>query len=232
MTALKILAVGVLAAAVGAAWVQKSSISKLREQNAEVRQQLEAAPKNPSAMPSTADDEEVQNLTEATRDLPKLRNEVRQLRQQKPELERLRNENVRLAAQIASSTNRPKLAEMEGYVPKEKWTLAGFATPEATVQSFFWAIANQDISSVVQCMAPKMKQQFEREFAGKSIEEQQKALADGMAAFGRMSGFRVAETQHVSENKVMIAIQAAAGGHLMRLPLERVGNEWKLNEPK
>jgi hypothetical protein len=232
VTALKILAVGVIAAAVTTAWVQKSSITQLRQQNAELRQQADLSSDNRAAAPVPADNEEIQNLTEATRDLPKLRNEVRQLRQQKPELERLRNENVRLAAQISSGTNRPKLAQMEGYVAKEKWAQAGFATPEATVQSFFWAIANQDVSYMVQCMAPKMRAQYDRQFAGKSLEEQQKELAEGMAALGGMGGYRVAETEKISENKVVIGIEAAAGGHVMKMPMERIGNEWKLNEPR
>jgi hypothetical protein len=234
MTLLKFVAVGVLAAAVGAAWVQKNSIAQLRQTNAGLRHQAiqaeELAGRNRSGQQS--DNPEIKALTEATGELPKLRNEVRQLRQQKPELERLRNENGRLAAQISSSANRPKLADMEGYVPKEKWTRAGFATPETTVQSFFWAIANQDVSYIVQCMAPKMKAQFDRQFAGKSVEEQQKELAEGMAAFGRMGGYRIAETERISENKVRLGIEAAAGGHIMKLPLERIDNEWKLNEPK
>jgi hypothetical protein len=233
MTVLKIIAVGVLAAALSFARVQKNSIARLRQTNAGLRQQAaEAAENQNSRVAQVGDDQELQSLTEATRELPKLRNEVRQLRQQRTELDRLRNENGKLATQISSRTNRPKLAQMEGYVAKEKWTQAGFATPEATVQSFFWAVVNQDTSYFAQCMAPKMKQEFDRQFAGKSPEEQQKVFGDGMAALGRMGGYRIAGTEYVSENKVVIGIEAAAGGHVIKMPLERIGNEWKLNEPK
>src|SRR5262245_54711836 len=144
----KIIAVCLLAAALGAAWVQRNSIAALRQTNAAQRQQAVEAQERASAnrrAPQQGDDQEIQSLTEATRELPKLRNEVRQLREQKPEIDRLRSENGRLAAQISSGANRPKLAQMEGYVAKEQWVQAGFATPEATVQSYFWSIANQDI---------------------------------------------------------------------------------------
>ena len=230
----KIIAVCLLAAAVGVAWVQRNSIAALRKKNIELRQQADAenAARENRGTPRHVDDQEIQSLTEATRELPKLRNEVRQLRQQKPEIDRLRSENGQLAAQIASGANRPKLAQIEGYVPKEKWAQAGFATPEATIQSFFWAIANQDTAYVVQCMAPKMQREYERQFAGKSLEEQKAVFAQGMESLGRMGGYRIAETQQVSENKVIIGIEAAAGGHVMKMPLERIGNEWKLNEPK
>ena len=230
----KIIAVCLLAAAVGAAWGQRNSIAALREKNIELRQQANAenAARENRGAPPRVDDQEIQSLTEATRELPKLRNEVRQLRQQKPEIDRLRSENGQLAAQISSGANRPKLAQMEGYVAKEQWVQAGFATPEATIQSFFWAVANQDTAYIVQCMAPKMKREFDREFAGKSPEEQQKVFAEGMGTLGRMGGYRIAGTEQVSENKVIIGIEAAAGGHVMKMPLERIGNEWKLNEPK
>jgi hypothetical protein len=233
MTRLKFIAVGVLVAAMAVAWMQKKSIGGLREANAALRQQAAEAEKAQNEAASQGgDNPEIEALTEATRELPKLRNEVRQWRQQKPELERLRNENGRLAAQIASATNRPKLAQMEGYVAKEKWAQAGFATPEATVQSFFWAIANQDVSYMVQCMAPKMRAQYDRQFAGKSLEEQQKELAQGMAALAGMGGYRIAETEQVSENKVVVGIEAAAGGHVMKMPIERIEGQWKLNEPR
>lgn len=231
----KIIAVCLLAAAVGAAWVQRNSIAALREKNVELRQQAakaERAARENRGAPQHIDDQEVQSLVEATKELPKLRNEVRQLRQQKPEIDRLRSENGQLAAQISSGANRPKLAQMEGYVAKEQWAQAGFATPEATIQSFFWAIANQDPAYIVQCMAPKMQREYERQFAGKSPEEQKQALGEGMGPLSRMGGYRIAETEHVSDSKVIIGVEAAAGGHVLKIPLERIGNEWKLNEPK
>src|SRR5687767_7247955 len=114
----KAIAVCLLAAAVGAAWVQRNSIAALREKNIELRQQADAenAARENRRAPPRVDDQEIQSLTEATRELPKLRNEVRQLRQQKPELERLQRENAQLATQISTSANRPKLAQMEGYL--------------------------------------------------------------------------------------------------------------------
>src|SRR6185503_2215744 len=119
----KIIAVCLLAAAIGAAWVQRNSIAALREKNIELRRQADAenAARENRGAPPRVDDQEIQSLTEATRELPKLRNEVRQLRQQKPEIDRLLSENGQLAAQISSGANRPKLAQMEGYVAKEQW---------------------------------------------------------------------------------------------------------------
>jgi hypothetical protein len=170
---------------------------------------------------------EIQSLAEATKDLPRLRNEVRQLRQQKPELERLKGENAQLAAQVASGANRPKLAQMEGYVAKEKWTQAGFATPEATVQSFFWAVANKDVGALAECMAgdarKSMEQEIQRSIAkGKQFEEQ-------FEPFTKMQGFRIAEQKQLSDDKIELSVQAAAGGHAMPMRLQLIDGQWKLS---
>ncbi len=69
-------------------------------------------------------------------ELLRLRNEVRQLRAQQSETAKLRAANQRAAEELKSGRFTPRrLADMEGAVPREKWSFAGFATPEATVQN-------------------------------------------------------------------------------------------------
>src|SRR5881296_2870186 len=134
----KILCACLLVALAATAVVQRKTISSARSANATLQQQNEQAGQlareNAELTKLRAQNQEVVALMQANKDLPKLRNEVRQLRQQKPEVEKLRAENERLAAVMKSSTNtaRPRLAEMEGYVGKDTWAHAGFATPEAT----------------------------------------------------------------------------------------------------
>src|SRR5688500_5658323 len=90
--------------------------------------------------------DEIVQLEQANRDLPKLRNAVRTLREEKRELDRLASENERLATAIKTTprSNAPRLSEAEGFVLREKWSNAGFGTPEATVQTFFWAITQRN----------------------------------------------------------------------------------------
>jgi cell division protein FtsB len=237
MAWMKILGSCLLAGLVVTAVVQKKSVSSLRSVNADLQQQNEEAAQltreNAELSNLRSANQEITALREANKDLPRLRNEVRQLRQAKPEIEKLRAENTRLAAAMNSQTNtaRPRLAEMEGYVAKETWANAGFATPEAALQTFFWAAQQGDLQRMAECLAPEGRRDFEKEFAGKTEEERSKKIEQNLAPLVRIGGYRIAERQQTSEDKVTLGVQAAAGGRVMPFPVQRIGNEWKLGEP-
>ena len=232
MTWPRILCLLLLIALATTAVVQRKTIATMRSNNATLQQQNEQAKQlareNAEVAGLRSANQEVIALVQANRDLPKLRNEIRQLRQQKPEIEKLRAENARLLAATKSSTNTSRLAQMEGYVAKESWTQAGFATPEAALQTFFWAIQQRDLRQITECLSPEDKQGFAKEFEGKTEEEQAKIFEQGMGQFGRMGGYRIAETEQVAENTVNMGIQAAAGGHVLRLQLKRFDGQWKI----
>ena len=207
---------------------QRVAISRTRAANEVLRQQSGAAPIVAAQLPNVSRDE-IEELYEANRDLPKLRNEVRTLREERRELEKFQAENQRLTAALKGAPKAsapPPLSEAEGFVLKEKWTRAGFATPEATLQSFFWAVANKDIAALAECMAGDARKSMEKEMQrsiaeGKSLEDQFEPLA-------KMQGFRIAEKKQVSENKMEISIQAATGGRAMPMRLQLENGEWKL----
>ena len=227
LSAFKICCGGVLIAMVALLAVQRRAISQTRAANETLRERNATAPAIIPAESSHGSSEEIEALQTANRDLPKLRNEVRKLREEKRELEKLQTENERLAAALkaAPRTSAPPLSEAEGFVLKEKWTRAGFATPEATVQSFFWAVANKDIAALAECAGGEFRKIMEKEMQrsiaeGKSIEDQFEPLA-------KMQGFRIAEKKQISDDKVELSIQAAAGGRAMPMRLQLVNGEWK-----
>jgi hypothetical protein len=228
----KIIAVCLLAAAVGAAWVQRNSIAALREKNVELRQQAaeaESAARENRGAPQPVDDQEIQSLTETTKELPKLRNEVRQLRQQKPELDKLQAENRELAAALkaAPKTTARRMTEAEGFVLREKWAHAGFATPEATVQTFFWALANKDLRAWAQCISGKDGLKMEQEIR-ESADGGAKRMETKFAEVANIQGFRIAERKQIAEDKVELGLQAATGGQMLLMRLQLVDGEWKL----
>lgn len=208
--------------------VQRRTISHTRTANETLRQQ-NAAPTVVASDGVQGTVEEIETLQTANRDLPKLRNEVRKLREEKREFEKLQGENERLAATLkaAPKTTAPPLSEAEGFVLKQTWSKAGFATPEATVQTFFWAIANKDIASMAECSTGKARKSMEQAIqqsmadGGRSFEEQ-------FAPLAKMQGFRVAEKKQIAEDKIELGIQAAAGGRVMPMRLQLDNGEWKL----
>ena len=78
------------------------------------------------------------------KELLRLRGEVGVLRQQSKELETLREEN-RQARTALESSPKPQSTSPAGgaatadYWPRDSWTFAGYASPDAALQSFVWA---------------------------------------------------------------------------------------------
>lgn len=209
------------AAVIVAVGWQRNAISQIRAANESLRQETPAPPLVAND-PVSAATEEIEALQNANRELPKLRNEVRKLREEKRELEKLQTENQRLAASLkaAPKTGAPSLSEAEGFVLKQTWSNAGFATPEATVQTFFWAIAQRDAKRIAECMPDNDRQKIERGLRGD----------ESFSDLAKMQGFRIVEKKQIAEDKVELGIQAAAGGRVMPMPVRLVNGEWKLSD--
>jgi len=163
-------------------------------------------------------------------ELLRLRNEVRQLRAQQAELEKLRAANQHLAEELKSGHFTPRrLTDMEGAVPREKWTFAGFTTPEAALQSFFAGMAAGDPEQLILCMAPQAALDFRKQLAD-DPEKVRKEFAEEFGKLSQASGFRITGTRNLGDNKIELKVQVAADGQSMPLPLIRIGEEWKIGE--
>ena len=236
MSLLKLTGGCFLAGAFGVVVFQKSAISSARQENTKMRQVREEAARlaqeNHSIAELRLQNQAMKSLRNSHEGLLKLRNEVRQLRAQGSEVEKLRQENQRLVATIKSlsSGKPPSFAEMEGYSPKESWSHSGFATPEAALQTFLWAVREGQIQAIAECMSPESRPRFEREFAQKSEEAKKKALQDGLGQLVQTGGYRLVDKEEVADDKVLLGIQAVAGGTVAKVVLRRFGNEWKFHD--
>ena len=104
----------------------------------------------------------------------------------------------------------------------------GFATPEATLETFLWAVRNRDLTNLVAGYAPeageKFLQQFER--SGKSTEK----FFDGSEA---LPGMNIVEKNVINDDTVELIIEMVPGAGAEKQPatLRRINGEWKLEEP-
>ena len=213
---------------------ERTSIARLRVENESLRvEKLEA-----------------DHLAEENRDLPKLRaavagasaergpstellrlrNEVRRLRGQQPEIARLRAENERIRSELNSGKFNPRrLADLEGFIPRENWASAGFATPEAAAQSFFAAIASGDLEQLLRCASPEAAKDLRQQIQ-EDPEQFQREQREELGRFAKVSGFRVAERRQLADDRIVLSLQFSAEGEAMPLPLRRVGSEWKIDK--
>jgi len=231
-----ILGIVLFGAVVVAAVWERNSIGKLRAENEALRaERLEAdqlanenreLPELRTAAGATVAEENAGPSTELLR----LRGEVSRLRAQTQDSSKLRGENERIAAEIASGKFAPRrLANMEGFLPREQWESAGLATPEAAVQSYFAAMVSANVDLLLRCLTPENAEPMRRLFQEDPVRfrTDQKQTAQ---VFGKAAGLRVTGQQQISEDSISLQVQFAADGTTMPMTLRRVGNEWKFDK--
>lgn len=226
---------------------QRNTLAQLRRQNETLLQAKEEAarlafenedlPKLRASFNGQAGD--------VSTELLRLRNEVRQLRAQLPEWDRLRGENERLAAEINSGITAPqKLSELEGFVAKESWSNAGFDTPEAALQTFFWAAREGDLARVAGCL-PANDGQYLAALTQPGHEKERDEMLNDLRQMTQGTGLRIVEKVVQEEAfltkggppvggeprvpfKVLLKIQAVAGGAVWPVMLQRYADGWKM----
>ena len=142
---------------------QRNGLQRLRAENG----QLSAAQSEASLIKSdlafleTWQDVivEITNLQTQNHELPKLRNEVHQLREQVRDLETLRAENTRLRSLAQQVSAQPPFLANSSVISKDSLTNAGFATPEATAQTYFWAIREANQTAWMNCLTAQLVKQ-------------------------------------------------------------------------
>lgn len=246
MTNLKIgLSTIVVAGAATTLVIQHQAQAKLREENESLRQRVEQLGQ------LQADNERLSNLVARAKsssadgqpnDLLRLRSEVAFLRQQTNEVGKLRTENRQLRSAPASQTASAPSQPLNIDLLKESCAFAGYATPEATLQSMIWAQNTGNAKSFLTCLMPEEAQKLlDKDYKGKSESEIGKDIADDMEGLG---GMRITRKVVLSDDEVILNIQmmpdaaaakqlnTAAGtpiGPEMKWTLRKIGGEWKLD---
>lgn len=170
---------------------------------------------------------EVRRLRVANEELHALRNEFTQLRRVQPELVAQRAENERLRTEKLKGFMQPlRMSEMPGYVAKAALAPAGFATPEATVQTWFWAMREVDTKCFAECFSPDRRQEMFKGLETQSESQRAEFIREAQRMLS--TGYRIAAKRAVSPNEVVVSIQAVVGGKFQPMTLKRYGDEWKI----
>jgi hypothetical protein len=227
---------------------QRKTLAQLRQQNETLLQAKEEAARlalENEELPKLRAASNGSQTDAASTDLLRLRNQVRQFRAQQLELDRLRGENERLASEINSGITAPqKLSELEGFVAKESWSNAGFDTPEAALQTFFWAAREGDLACVAGCL-PAKDGQYLAALTQPGHEKERDEMLNDLRQMTQGTGLRIVEKVVQEEGfltnggppvggeprvslKVLLKIQAVAGGAVWPVMLQRYADGWKM----
>ena len=107
------------------------------------------------------------------------------------------------------------------------WTYSGYASPEAALQTFFCALRDGNLPSVLASLAPDSAESIN--LINNRTGQIEPTVVQGMRGLAQIQGYRVAGTTNVGDDKVTLNVQAAVGGAALELQLRRVGHEWKVD---
>ena len=199
--------------------LRQQAIARLRQENRELAiavQEVNRLRSENADFPrlQTAQAEVVE-LRRGLDDLPRLRNEVRQLKRQTGELAALRAENQRLQAPATNSPVTP-------FIAADAMVDRGQASPESTVETFFWAVARGNAERALDCLY------HEPGSPPRTAEMAKGMLANFPANF---PGFRVLSSQRTAPDHAIVSIQTVVGGETAPMPLILVDGKWVLQGP-
>jgi len=164
-------------------------------------------------------------------ELLRLRGEVALARNQRADLDNTREENRRSRSAGAVAAPQQEAAPAQDDFPKETWTFAGYATPEAAFQSTVWALSNGEVKTLFASMAPDELSRSQERWQGKTEEE---IAANGKAEFEKIKGFRILKKETLSDDEVVLTLFVeglSPNEPTPRMKLVRIGNEWKSAGP-
>ena len=210
---------------------QARRISQLQHENRMLRGEIQAGDHEANSKVANARaalDEEIARLRAESREVHKLRNEVSQLRGERRESEKLRAESQRLKTAPISDVSSAEGVQQPEYFAKENWVFAGYATPEATLQSFLWAMRQADMKTLQASLTEEGWARFGKgrdNVPAAALEEQVKRKIKGTA------GFRILERNDISEDEIVLRIHSAGEGSSagdQNIAMKRLEGEWKV----
>lgn len=214
-----ILAIGLVALAAGLA-VQTLRLrqtiaknQKLEGQIAELHSVGAAANASPGAANSSDGDDRTELL--------RLRNQVAQLRA-------ATNELRGLPAGIQHSPVSPRATRPGAeFVPRESWTFAGYATPEAAFQSMFFAMGQRDYNAFIDSLSPEEADRAAEQFADKTPEQITEKWSRKTEKIMKITGYRVLDRDEISPEEIVLVIYAGAEAGLLPMQMKKINDQWK-----
>jgi hypothetical protein len=214
----------------GAVIWQRDSLSEFREnENHRIKRENVSGISNAEA---GAIEQELRALREQTKELPKLRNEISQLRSMQVELARARAENERLLDARRTGSLIPH-EPPPGFISKDRLTFAGYATPEAAIETFFWAMREGNVGAVMESLSPGNEDRLHFEQMDTKAREKldQKFKDDGQRrTMEHFNDFTIASREETARGVFRFHIRSSVVTNTFPLELGRFGNEWKLRD--
>jgi len=227
---MRALMVGIVIGLVAGLLFQELRYGNLRRLNQQLQANVAACQKQiearqsavvPGVSAEMADEDGIELL--------RLRNQAAQLRSATNELQQLRAQLAqgRASPQITTAIPASTLPAGE-LVPREGWSFAGYATPEAAFRSTMFAHSQGDYQMFLASLTGDLARDNRKELESKTPEQFSENLRRETANF---TGYRILETDQVSAEETVLLIYYAGESDTERVAIRKVGNEWKVAGP-
>lgn len=222
-----------LAGAVIVLWVQRSRNENLRRENEVLRRAI--AELKDSAGNDRLISTDKSLIKEQLEELLKLRGEVTRLREQTNQIGALILENQKLTTSLRSSTaskskeeKHPQDALPQDIHPKGSWAFRGYASPEATVETLFWAEVNGDKAAMLGAFSSELQPELEKAFEQRNLPEEWSKT--------KVTGFRIVDRKELSADEIVLTVYTDRqydDGQIRfnafnPTVLKRIGGEWQI----
>src|SRR5207245_2241546 len=112
------------------------------------------------------------------------------------------------------------------------WTFAGYATPEATLQSSMWALREGDMEAFLGSLTPDGRSKIEEQMQTGSKSQEELAAELKKSSEG-LAGFKILDQGTVSDDSILLQVQVSGNGNVLHhFIFTRTGNEWKMSDAK
>ena len=200
----------------GAVAIQRLQVLDLR---AEQQQKLAYA-----TAPTDPTPPQVASSPSVSREVLQLRNQVGQLRRRRDELLPVRAEHDRLVLELAArGTNASGLPR--NFIRKSEARLVGYSSPEATLQSFLYAIRNRDLTNFFQAFTPEGVSQLKSQGL-ESPDRLQKLFDESQDLIGLSILDQKRQQDLISAN-----VQILPGVPPTPILFRLVDSQWKMDGP-
>ncbi|HXT38398.1 MAG TPA: sigma-70 family RNA polymerase sigma factor [Candidatus Angelobacter sp.] len=212
--------------------IQHQTQTRLRAENQSLRERADNLASENTRLSNLAAPTNSSHLSkDQFGELMRLRGEVNMLRKQLKEVEK---QDPVVHGEI-SPTAVTSEALTSQTIPKESWAFAGYATPEAALQSVAWAMSTGNVKTFFTSLSPETQREYARRFEGKSDDQiaallsveisplqalrldRKKISPDGTAGFVLYSEERDDGTARTKDEAMVT--------------FTNIGGSWKLNEP-
>ena len=124
--------------------------------------------------------------------------------------------------------NPPAVVPGQVWFPKASWASAGYASPEAALQTYFWALDKQDPAGFKASMTAGAEEEFSKGLQDAGETEAQ-FMTELSPVLKKISGYRILETNASDVLAFRIAMMGGVNKS-DRMALRSVGTGWKVDE--